>query len=530
MRTKNNIGHEVARRNILNFLRATSCPSWFMPLGFDAAAVFIFLALLLATSSVWGEVTLPTLLADHMVIQRGLPVHVWGKAAQHENVAVTFRGETQSTTADELGRWSLYLASGEAGGPFPMLIKGTNTIQLNDILVGEVWIASGQSNMEFPMKELANPDAEVGAARYPRIRLFRVEHRPSDYPRSEVEAKPWSLCTPENVADSSAVAYYFARELYQKMNVPIGLIETFWGGTPAESWTSLRSLSADASLMPVFSQRSKIVERHESVELSLAQEEREYQKSVEQAKAEGKPIPGRNWHPDFAAWAPAALYNGMIAPLTPFAIKGVIWYQGESNSGERAPLYAHLFPTMISDWRRSWNEGDFPFLFVQIANWNNSPDENWAEVRDAQRRTLSLRNTGMAVTIDIGDPIDIHPKNKLDVGLRLARAARVIAYGENLEWSGPLYRQLTREDHALRVWFDHAAGLTAKGGPLVGFEIAGADGKYVAADARIDGSSVIVSSATVADPASVRYAWAPNPTCNLYNRDGLPASPFQAPE
>jgi len=185
---------------------------------------------------------------------------------------------------------------------------------------------------------------------------------------------------------------------------------------------------------------------------------------------------------------------------------------------------------MISDWRRSWNEGDFPFLFVQIANWNNSPDENWAEVRDAQRRTLSLRNTGMAVTIDIGDPIDIHPKNKLDVGLRLARAARVIAYGENLEWSGPLYRQLTREDHALRVWFDHAAGLTAKGGPLVGFEIAGADGKYVAADARIDGSSVIVSSATVADPASVRYAWAPNPTCNLYNRDGLPASPFQAPE
>jgi sialate O-acetylesterase len=185
---------------------------------------------------------------------------------------------------------------------------------------------------------------------------------------------------------------------------------------------------------------------------------------------------------------------------------------------------------MIKDWRRAWNEGDFPFLLVQIANWNTEPDGRWPEVRDAQRKTLALRNTGMAVTIDIGDAIDIHPKNKLDVGLRLARAARAITYGEKLEWSGPLYRQLTREDHALRVWFDHAAGLAAKGGPLVGFEVAGADGKYVTADAKIDGSSVIISSATVPEPVSVRYAWAPNPTCNLYNREGLPASPFQAPE
>jgi sialate O-acetylesterase len=282
--------------------------------------------------------------------------------------------------------------------------------------------------------------------------------------------------------------------------------------------------------MPVFAERSQMVDEHESVELGMVQEEREYQKSVDQAKAEGKAIPWRKWHPDFAAWAPAALFNGMIAPLTPFAIKGVIWYQGEANSGPRASLYAHLFPTMIRDWRRAWDEGDFPFLFVQIANWNTEPDGRWPEVRDAQRRTLALRNTAMTVTIDIGDPVDIHPKNKLDVGQRLARAARVIAYGEKLEWSGPLYRQLTREDHALRVWFDHAAGLTAKNGPLVGFEIAGADGKYVVADAKIEGTSVIVSSATVPDPVSVRYAWAPNPACNLYNREGLPASPFQAPE
>ena len=220
----------------------------------------------------------------------------------------------------------------------------------------------------------------------------------------------------------------------------------------------------------------------------------------------------------------------MIAPLTQFAIRGVIWYQGEANADNRAPLYAHLFPTMIRDWRRAWDEGDFPFLFVQIANWNTEPGENWPAVRDAQRKALALRNTGMVVTIDIGDPVDIHPKNKLDVGLRLARAARAITYGEKREWSGPLYRQLTREDHAMQVWFDHADGLTAKGGVLVGFEVAGADGKYVAGDATIDGTSVVVSSPTVPDPASVRYAWAPNPTCNLYNREGLPASPFQAPE
>ncbi|HXJ89754.1 MAG TPA: sialate O-acetylesterase [Candidatus Binatia bacterium] len=474
---------------------------------------------------------MPSVLADHMVIQRSLPMHVWGRAAEHESITVTFRGETQSTTADELGRWSLYLSPGEAGGPFPMTIKGTNTIQLNDILVGDVWVASGQSNMEFPMKGLANPDAEIAAAQYPKIRIFRTEHRPSDYPRWDVEAKTWVPCTPENVAETSAVAYYFARDIHQKENVPIGLIETFWGGSAAESWTSLRALSADASLMPVFAARSKMVEEQETVLLRRAQEEREYQNAVEQAKTEGKPNPGRRWHPDFAGWAPAAMFNGMIAPLTPFAIRGVIWYQGESNAGEKAPLYAHLLQTMIADWRRAWDEGAFPFLFVQLANWNTPPDGRWAEVRDAQRKTLALRNTGMAVAIDIGDPVDLHPKNKLDVGLRLARAARAITYGEKIEWSGPLYRQLTHEDHALRVWFDHAAGLTAKGGgPLVGFEVAGVDGKYVAADAKIDGASVIVSSPGVQDPASVRYAWAPSPTCNLYNREGLPASPFQAPE
>ncbi len=272
--------------------------------------------------------------------------------------------------------------------------------------------------------------------------------------------------TPETGADSSAVAYFFARNLQQKLGVPIGLIETFWGGTPAESWTSLHGLAADASLMPVFSARAKTLAEQSTIVLRQSREERDYQLAVAQAKAQGMPLPSRHWHQDFAAWAPSALYNGMIAPLTPFAIRGVIWYQGESNSGpDRAPLYARLFQTIIRDWRTEWGEGDFPFLFVQIANWNTSAEDLWPEVRDAQRQTLALKNTGMTVTIDIGDPDDLHPKNKQDVGLRLALAARAIAYGEKIEWSGPLYRQVTQEEHALRVWFDHADGLAAKERP-----------------------------------------------------------------
>ncbi len=481
--------------------------------------------------AVRADVTVPALLADHMVVQRGLPVHVWGMAAPHEAVSVTFRGETKSCTADDDGRWSIYLSPGEASGPFQMNIKATNTIALTDILVGDVWVASGQSNMELPMTALANAQTEIAAAQYPKIRLFMVKQKPADYPLEDVESKGWAACTPETVARSSAVAYFFARHLQQKLGVPIGLVESFWGGTAAESWTSLHALSADAALMPVFAARAKTLAEESTTVLRQQREEREFQQAVEQAKAEGKPLPWRQWHPDFAAWAPAALYNGMIAPLTPFAIRGVIWYQGESNSGpERAQLYARLFQTMIRDWRNAWGEGDFPFLFVQIANWNTAPEALWPEVRDAQRQALVLKNTGMAVTIDIGDAVDLHPKDKQDVGLRLALAARAIAFGEKIEWSGPLVRQVTQEEHALRVWFDHASGLMAKGAELTGFEVAGADGKYSMAEAKIVGESVIVSSSAVPTPVSVRYGWAANPNCNLFNKEGLPASPFQAPE
>jgi sialate O-acetylesterase len=515
---------------------------------FAISAVILF-----ATIPASANVELPALLADHMVVQRGLPVHVWGTAAPRESVTVTFRGETKSGTADDLGRWSVSLSPGEAGGPFQLSIIATNTITLNDVLVGDVWVASGQSNMEFPMTALNEAQYEIAAANFPKIRLFHVKHKTADYPLENAEAKEWTACAPETVADSSAVAYFFARNLQQKLGVPIGLIESFLGGTPAEAWTSLHALSADPALMPVFAARAKQLVSESTNELKQQQRDRAFQQAVTQAQAAGTPIPTRPWHPDFA-WAPGALYNGMIAPLTPFAIRGVIWYQGESNSGpDRAPLYARLFQTMIRDWRSDWGEGDFPFLFVQIANWNAAAEDLWPEVRNAQRQALALRNTGMVVTIDIGDPTNLHPKNKQDVGLRLALAARAIAYGEKIEWSGPLYRQVTQEERALRVWFDHAGGLFAKSAEaataagsanaglatispanstraVTGFEIAGADGKYLPAEAKIDGESVVVSNAAVPSPVSVRYGWAASPHCNLFNREGLPASPFRAPE
>ena len=477
-----------------------------------------------------ADVTLPRLLGDHMVLQRGLPVHIWGRAAAGEPVTVEFRGETRSATADPIGQWSVYLPPAEAGGPFDLTIKAGNTIRVRDVLVGDVWVASGQSNMEFPVKGAVNSAAEMARADNPRIRLFHVKNKVGPYPLDDVAAEPWTACTPESVGEFSAVAYFFGRHLLEKAGVPIGLIETSWGGTPAEAWTSQRALSADASLMPVYAEWAKMNDDAAMHRQLRAKELDRWRSAVERAKAEGKEPPGFPWEPNIDnSWMPSGLYNAMISPLTRFPIRGVIWYQGESNaSRERAPLYARLFATMIQDWRHAWGQGDFPFLFVQLANFK-AKDAKWPELREAQRQTLSLANTGMAVTIDIGTPDDIHPKNKQDVGLRLALAARALAYGEKIEYSGPMFRQATPEGKTLRVRFDHTGtGLVAKGSILLGFEVAGADGKFVPADAMIDGTTVKVSSGAVVEPVQVRYGWKDDPGCNLYNAEGLPASPFES--
>lgn len=480
-----------------------------------------------------ADVTLPAVLANHMVIQRALPVHVWGKAAEGESVSVTFRGGTRSTTADSIGRWSVYLPPVEAGGPFELAIQGNNRITLKDVMVGDVWVASGQSNMEFPVKEAVNAQAEMARADHSGIRLFHVENKVANYPLDDVVAEPWTSCTPASVSDFSAVAYFFGRHLHEKLAVPIGLIETSWGGTPAEAWTSLHALSADASLMPVFASWARMNDDAAAHQVRREKEMNEWRRAVDRAKTEGKQPPEFPWEPNIdSSWLPAGLYNAMVAPLTRFPIRGAIWYQGESNaSRERASLYAHLFGTMIQDWRSAWGQGDFPFLFVQLANFKTEPDAEWPELRDAQRQTLALANTGMAVTIDIGTTGDIHPKNKQDVGLRLALAARAITYGEKIEYSGPLFRQATPERSSLRLWFDHVGGgLMAKGGSLTGFEIAGADRKFVPAEAAIEGATIVVSSPSVSAPVSVRYAWSDDPRCNLYNAEGLPASPFRSGE
>jgi len=471
-----------------------------------------------------AEVTLPSVWSDHVVVQRGLPVHVWGKAEAGEQVTVQFRGASASTAANSLGRWELYLPPGDAGGPFTMEVQGENNIVLADILVGDVWIASGQSNMEFSTKEVVRADQELKDAQQPTIRLFHVEKRSSDFPQEDVVTKGWMLCSPEAVVDFSAVAYFFARNIQADQHVPIGLMEADWGGTPGESWVSLKGLTSDGTLMPAWNTWAEMSEHQPDALLEQANQERERKAAV----AAGKPEPSFPWHPELRSWLPGGAFNGMIAPLVKFPIRGALWYQGESNAGvERSFYYERLFRTLIQDWRTRWAEGDFPFLFVQLASFTTSPDNKWPELREAQRHTLSLNNTGMAVAIDLGDHTNIHPKNKQEVGLRLSLVARALAYGEKLEYSGPLYRNKMVEQQAIRLYFDHAAsGLVAHGDALTGFEIAGADGEFVSAQAQIDGDTVVVSSEAVKGPEHVRYAWASDPSGNLYNKDGLPASPF----
>jgi sialate O-acetylesterase len=394
---------------------------------------------------------------------------------------------------------------------------------IHDILVGDVWVASGQSNMEFPMSRAATAAADLPQAANPRIRLLMVDKRASDYPQDDADTDGWAVSSPDSAKDFSAVAWYFAREIEQREHVPVGVIDSTWGGTVAESWVRLTALGEDASLNPLFASRGKMLDKAPDTEYQIKEEQRQR----DEAKAQNKPAPDFPWHPPLASWGPGLLFNGMIAPLTPLPIRGAIWYQGESNSAlERFPLYNRIMRTLIEDWRRQWGVGAFPFLYVQISNFKSSPREDWASLRQQQVETLGLKNTAMAVTIDIGNPDDVHPTDKIDVGHRLALAARHLSYGEPVEYWGPMFRQATPEGSGIRVWLDHAQGLTPKGGEVTGFEVAGADEKFYSATVRIEGDTVIASSPDVAAPVYVRYGWANSPQCNLFNGEGLPASPF----
>lgn len=485
-----------------------------------------------------AEIRLPNTLSDHAVLQRGRPVHVWGWATPGVALTARFHRQTVMTRANAGGEWSLYLEPEVAGGPYTLSLSGDGPEkQVSDLLVGDVWLASGQSNMEMPLRGfpptafVADAAREIASAQNPRIRLLLVAHKSSDSPVGDVKGT-WTECTPATAKEFSAVAYFFGRELAAKENVPIGLIDSTWGGTPADSWTSMDTLGSDARLLPAFASRAAFAEQQTNLSATIAAE-----KSADaEAAAAGKPAPSHPWHPDEVSWLPAGLYNGMIAPLTPLTIKGILWYQGESNSGpDRAPYYASLFTAMIGDWRMHFAQGELPFLYVQISSFS-SPQEDWGLIRDGERRGLSVANTAMAVSLDHGDAGNVHPADKQTIGARLALAARGMVYGEALPYSGPEYRETTTQfgrdgKESLRVWFDHAQGLALRGGASTGsegsgFEIAGADHHFVPAQVVVQGDSVDVSAPGLTHPRYVRYGWMGVVTSFLYNSADLPASTF----
>jgi sialate O-acetylesterase len=630
-----------------------------------------------------ASLTLAAVFSDHMVLQRDVPLPVWGWAAPGTAVAVTLAGNRAEAVAGADGRWAVTLPALPAGGPHTLTVDAGETVTVADVLVGEVWICSGQSNMEWPLSLANNAEDEAAAANYPGIRMFTVVKNAVYEPQRDVTGK-WAVCAPDTAPNFSAVGYFFARTLHQELGLPIGMINTSWGGTIAEAWTSREGLECEPALR-------KIVEDYEAMMTSFDDIHAAYEKIYAEWQQRTLPVDagneglgkgfadpatdtgawpemalpanwisaGENYHGVLwfrreveipAAWAgrdlqlclapcdksdvtywnntevghisieenpqawatprvytvpatlvtpgrntiavrvfsnmygagmvggasqmhvspigldaepimlagawryqveqnygfvqvspppappgpgnpnsPYALCRGMLAPLAPYAAKGAIWYQGESNA-DRGYQYRTLFPAMIRDWRRQWGS-ELSFYFVQLANYMaEQPDpceSRWAELREAQTMTLSVPKTGMAVIIDIGEGADIHPRNKQDVGLRLALWALAQDYGKTIEYSGPLYVAMDVEGGAIRCRFAHAGGLTARGGALRAFSIAGEDRNFVWADAVIDGETVVVSSPKVPNPVAVRYGWADNPPCNLYNAAGLPATPFR---
>jgi sialate O-acetylesterase len=379
--------------------------------------------------------------------------------------------------------------------------------------------------MEFPLKgfptyPMNESEKEIAAATHPRIRLLQVPRVGATTPQTDINAR-WSECTPATAANFSAIAYFFGREISEKEDVPIGLIDSSWGGTPADPWISMDTLGANPALWPAFRSRAIFGDgESRRQELGALEQARDAE-----AKAAGTAMPSHGWHPSQMSWLPSGLYNAMIAPLTPYSIKGFLWYQGETNSRpDRYRDYVTLFPALIEDWRARFGQGNLPFLYVQISSFF-SPKEHWGVIRDAQRRALQLRDTAMVVTIDVGNPKSVHPGDKQTVGARLALAARGMVYGEKVSLGSPTFRQVTNMPGALRVWFDHAEGLTSHG-PLNAFEVAGENGSFVPATAKIEAETIVVSSPKVAFPLYVRYAWASDEKGSVYNAAGLPAGTF----
>jgi sialate O-acetylesterase len=486
-----------------------------------------------------AEVKMPALFSDHMVLQRQMALPVWGWADEGEAITVEIAGQTKKAIGNKEGKWQIKLDHIAAEGPHTMTIKASNTITIQDVLVGEVWLASGQSNMAMTVGASNDAKKEIASAKFPQIRTFLVPRKPAEAPQEQCKGS-WVVCSPETATAFSAAAYFFGREIHQSLKVPVGLINSSYGGTPIEAWTSMTAQENKPDLELVFQPWKKKLSVPYDPDAAYKQYEKQLAAwNIAEAKrlAEGKRAgypPQKPVHPRQHQQYPGNLFNGMIEPLIPYAIRGCIWYQGENNCTPGfAPLYAKQLPLLIQDWRSRWNQGDFPFAWVQLPYYKKkvaqpNPNSQWAEMRESMRKSLATPNTGMIISIDTGDENNVHPMDKQPIGARFALWAKAKVYGQAIPYSGPLIETHQIEKNRIVLSFQHTHGsLVAKGGELKGFTIAGADKKWHWAKAKIDGEKVIVSSPDVPAPQAVRYGWADRPECNLYNSAGLPASPFR---
>jgi sialate O-acetylesterase len=489
-----------------------------------------------------ADLWMPSIFSSNMVLQQQQINPVWGKADPGATLSITFSTEVkevpvteeQTVTVGADGTWKAALKSKRADGKVYNLrvTHGAESLYFENIAIGEVWVCSGQSNMQWTVKDSLNADAELAAANYPNLRLFYVKRVTAETPQEDCATDhQWLAATPETVPGFSAVAYFFGRDLHTALNVPVGLIHTSWGGTPSESWTSAEAAAAEPAFAPITERWNQVVADYPAAKAAYDTALAEWQVKKDKGEATDENKPKAPMAPD-SPHRISSLYNAMINPLIPYGIKGAIWYQGESNAG-RAFQYRTIFPAMIKNWRTDWAQGDFPFYFVQLANFmDRKPepvaDDTWAELREAQTMTLGLPNTGMASAIDIGEAKDIHPKNKQEVGHRLALWALKNDYKKRSTVpSGPLYRSHEiGKDGKVTISFEYARDLQFHGEP-VGFMIAGEDKQFVWAQAEIKGGKVVVWADAVPAPKSVRYAWQANPAVSLYNGAGLPASPFR---
>jgi sialate O-acetylesterase len=487
-------------------------------------------------SPVRADVKVPAIFGSHMVLQRDQKDRVWGWAEPGEEVTVKIADQSHTVKAGADGSWQVMIDAMPAGGPHVMTIEGKNTLKFDDVLVGEVWICSGQSNMQWSVAGANDADLELTAASYPNIRLISVPNFGTQEPQKDFRGE-WQTCRRETAAGFSAVGYFFGRQLYQTLGVPVGLINDSWGGSACEAWVRRDVLAADPKFALMLKRWEQFEKDYPRAKTEYESKMADWKLAAKKAKDEGKQPPQEPFNPLWMMAGnsrPGNIYNGVLKPTIGFGIRGVIWYQGESNAG-KAYQYRDLFPLMIKSWRDEWGLGDFSFYWVQLADFlpeSPEPKESaWAELREAQTMTMSrLPKTGEAVIIDLGEAQDIHPRNKQGVAARLARWALALDYGVKIPYHSPVYKSMKRDQSAIVLEFEHVgAGLKAADIPeLRGFAVAGSDKKFVKAQATIVGPATIkVWADQVSEPVAVRYAWADNPVCNVYSSEGLPLTPFR---